>query len=201
MQLKLHWSTNFNFFFVLKKGKGHVWGLWHCSLQADCTLAPCEFPSFISRGATHHIGTRDLCQRRRDLYKEFCQHIVIHGGSRFFYMLQSWDIGQILSLPSEGRHAEDFSDARKIQRLRPGLNPRTRVPEASMLTTRPPKPSMCILTSHVNSHDILPLYVHTTLWPLSLFNCLFSLSRPRTESTVFLNLHHHGNLVGMSVWV
>ena len=29
----------------------------------------------------------------------------------------------------------------KIQRLRPGLNPQTRVPEASMLITRPPKPS------------------------------------------------------------
>jgi hypothetical protein len=35
--------------------------------------------------------------------------------------------------PSERRHTEDFSDARKIQRLRPGLNPRTRVPVASML--------------------------------------------------------------------
>ena len=35
----------------------------------------------------------------------------------------------------------DFPDARKIQRLRPGLNPRTRVPVVSMLTTRPPKPS------------------------------------------------------------
>jgi hypothetical protein len=30
----------------------------------------------------------------------------------------------------------------KIQRLRPGLNPRTREPEASMGTTRPPKPSI-----------------------------------------------------------
>ena len=29
----------------------------------------------------------------------------------------------------------------EIQRLRPGLNPQTWVPEASMLTTRPPKPS------------------------------------------------------------
>ena len=29
----------------------------------------------------------------------------------------------------------------KIQRLRPGFNPQTWVPEASMLTTRPPKPS------------------------------------------------------------
>ena len=30
----------------------------------------------------------------------------------------------------------------KIQRLRPGLNPQTWVPEASILTTRPPKPSI-----------------------------------------------------------
>ena len=43
-------------------------------------------------------------------------------------MPQSWDMGQILSLP-----------LRKIQRLRPGSNPRTPVPEASMLTTRPQK--------------------------------------------------------------
>ena len=34
----------------------------------------------------------------------------------------------------------------KIQRLRPGLNPRTWVPEASMLTNRLPKPSV----SHIN---------------------------------------------------
>jgi hypothetical protein len=37
---------------------------------------------------------------------------------------------------------EDFYHTGKIQRLGPGLNPRTRVPEASMLTTRPPKPSL-----------------------------------------------------------
>jgi hypothetical protein len=30
--------------------------------------------------------------------------------------------------------------ALKIRRVRPGFNPRTWVPEASMLTTRPPKP-------------------------------------------------------------
>jgi hypothetical protein len=33
---------------------------------------------------------------------------------------------------------------RKIQRLRPGLNPRIREPEASMRTTRPPNPSMYV---------------------------------------------------------
>ena len=36
----------------------------------------------------------------------------------------------------------------KIQWLRPGLNPQTWVPEASMLTTRPSKPSSLILTGH-----------------------------------------------------
>jgi hypothetical protein len=49
--------------------------------------------------------------------------------------------GTLFYFPSEGRHTEEFSDARKIQRLWPGLNLRTRVPVVSMLTTRPPKPS------------------------------------------------------------
>ena len=49
----------------------------------------------------------------------------------------TWD--RRLYFPSEGRRAQDFF-ARKIRRLRPGLNPRTRVPKASTLTSRPPKP-------------------------------------------------------------
>ena len=35
----------------------------------------------------------------------------------------------------------------KIQRVQPGLNPQTWVPEASMLTTRPPKPSIFVIRS------------------------------------------------------
>jgi hypothetical protein len=49
----------------------------------------------------------------------------------------TWD--RRLYFPSEGRHAVDFF-TRKILRLRPSLNLRFWVPEASMLTTRPPKP-------------------------------------------------------------
>jgi hypothetical protein len=45
-----------------------------------------------------------------------------------------------LYFTSEGRHAENFF-ARKIRRLRPGLNPRS---WASMLTTRPPKQLSCV---------------------------------------------------------
>ena len=47
--------------------------------------------------------------------------------------------GRRLYFPPQGRHAVDFF-ARKIRRLRLGSNPRSWVPEASMLTTRPPKP-------------------------------------------------------------
>ena len=50
-----------------------------------------------------------------------------------------WDI--LFYFPSEGSHIEDFPDARKIQRLQPGLNPQTRVPVANMLTTGQRKPS------------------------------------------------------------
>ena len=100
---------------------------------------PQQVPAFISRGATHHTDAQDLYQQRRELLPmNFASKSVIHERTRFFYMPQNWDMGHILLLPSEGRHTEDFPDARKIQRLRPGLNPRTRVPEASMLTTRPP---------------------------------------------------------------
>ena len=108
------------------------------ALQPVGRLYPCpnEFPSFISRGATNHIGTRDLCQRKRELYTEFCQHILIHGGTRFFYMPQRWELGQILSLPLRRKACGG---------LRPSLNPRTRVPEAGMLTTRPSKPSISSL--------------------------------------------------------
>ena len=44
----------------------------------------------------------------------------------------------------------------KIQRLWPGLNPQTWVPEASMLTTRPPKPS------NIRNNVVLCLLLHVS---------------------------------------
>jgi hypothetical protein len=64
-------------------------------------------------------------------------------------MPQSWDMGHIILLPLRRKDTEDFPDTRIIQRYRPGLNPRTRVPVASMLTTRPPKPSRVMLSRHL----------------------------------------------------
>jgi hypothetical protein len=67
----------------------------------------------------------------------------------------TWD--RRLYFPSEGRHAVDFF-ARKIRRLRPGFNPRSWIPEASMLTTRPPKP----LSNSVYSNTLRSPKPHTT---------------------------------------
>ena len=104
---------------------------------------PQQVPAFIFRGATHHTDARDLYQRRRELLSmNFASKSVIYENSKCSFTCRNagtWDI--LFYFPSERRHTEDFPDTRKIQRLRPGLNPRTRVPVASMLTTRPPKPS------------------------------------------------------------
>jgi hypothetical protein len=54
-----------------------------------------------------------------------------------------------LYFPSEGRHAENFLRPKKNTRwLWPGLNSQTRVPEASMLTTRPLKPLGLLVVHH-----------------------------------------------------
>ena len=104
---------------------------------------PHQVSAFISRGATHHTDARDLYQRRREqLPMNFASKSVIHENPLYSFTCRkagTWNI--LFYFPSEGRHTYNFPDARKIQRLRPGLNPRTRVPVASMLTTRPPKHS------------------------------------------------------------
>ena len=70
----------------------------------------------------------DRVFRNVGIYKSDAGESPKRKQTRFFYF------------PSGGRHAEDFY-VRKIQRLRLGLKQQTWVPEASMLTTRPPKPS------------------------------------------------------------
>ena len=44
----------------------------------------------------------------------------------------------------------------KIQQLRPGLNQQIWVPEARMLTTRPPKPSRIEHTQVINTDRVKP---------------------------------------------
>ena len=94
-----------------------------------------QVPAFISRGATHHTDARELYQRRRELLPmNFASKFVIYGnllGS--FTCRKAGTLDRFFYFTSEERHTEDFPDSRKI--------PRTWGPVASMLTTRPPKPS------------------------------------------------------------
>ena len=88
----------------------------HCGLSAYCILT---LNKFISRGATHHTDARDPYQL---LPMNFASKSVIHEnplGSFTYRKAGTWDIS--FYFPSEGRHTEDFPDARKIQRFRPGL--------------------------------------------------------------------------------
>jgi hypothetical protein len=66
----------------------------------------------------------------------------------------TWD--RRLYFSSKGRHAEGFF-ARKIRWPRPGMNPRTWVPEASMLTTRPPKPLTTVSKNWIKQLHTLPV--------------------------------------------
>ena len=128
-------------------------GLFNTAAVRPIVFLSQQVPAFISRGATHHTDARDLYQRRRELLPmNFASKSVIHENSLGSFTCRkpgTWDI--LFYFPSEGRI---FPDARKTQRLRPGLNPRTRVPVASMLTTRPPKPSILLrkkkITLYVN---------------------------------------------------
>jgi hypothetical protein len=58
---------------------------------------------------------------------------------RIFYMTQICDMGQTALLPFRRKACWGFFSPEKSRRFRPGANPRSWVPDASMLTTRPPK--------------------------------------------------------------
>ena len=105
--------------------------------MAYCILAPNRFPH-SSPEAPRIIQMRETSTSEGGNY----YHIFLG----FFTCRKAGTWDRFFYFPSEGRHTEDFPDTRKIQRLRPGLNQRTRVPVASMLTTRPPKPSIRMKT-------------------------------------------------------
>ena len=131
------------FIYEGKKVKVALWGFLTLRPFGLLYSYPQQVPAFISRGATHHTNARNLYQRRWEILPmNFASKSVIYEyslGSFTCCKAGTWDI--FFYFPSEGRHTEDFPDTRKFQRLRPGLNPRNRVPVTSMLTTRPPKPS------------------------------------------------------------
>jgi hypothetical protein len=117
-----------------KKVKVAIWGFSIPRPLGSILFLPQQVPAFISRGATHHTDAGDLYQRRRELFPpDFASRSVIYTnplGSFTCHKAGTWNI--LFYFLSEGRHTEDFPEARKIQRLWLGLNPRTRVPVASI---------------------------------------------------------------------
>ena len=104
----------------------------------------------------------------------------------------TWD--RRLYFPSEGRRAEDFF-ARKIRRLRPGLNPRTRVPKASTLTSRPPKPLLLSIAQVKERVDLYPFFLPGSFVACSSMYFGFYLTTQRqpsfnvTSNTLFPTLN------------
>jgi hypothetical protein len=109
------------------------------SPEAAGPLCTAFSPPVISRGAPRQATWETSISEGRNWARNgrsILPAVPTSQGS--FYMPQICDMGQTALLPLRS-HAVDFF-AWKIRRLFPGSNPRSWVPEASMLTTRPPKP-------------------------------------------------------------
>jgi hypothetical protein len=137
---RLHWErTQATYFVFVFRVEPVVTHRMYCNLSRLIVQPRFSFP--LSSPEALHVNRRKrpLSAEGGTIGEKFpikFSHIiatstVILG---FLYMPQSCDMGPTALLPPEGRHAEDFF-TRKIRRLRPGLNPRTWVPEVSMLTT------------------------------------------------------------------
>ena len=126
----------------VKKVKVAFWSFFNTeAIWPIVFLLPTSSRIHLQRRHASYRCARPLPEKAGTTTK-FCLQIRIYGNLLGFFTCRkagTWD--RFFYFPSEGRHTEDFPDTRKIQRLRPVLNPRTRVPLASMLTTRPPKPS------------------------------------------------------------
>ena len=73
----------------------------------------------------------------REKSDKFCSEVLISARGSFT-SCKSTTRDPRLYFPSEASHTQDFYALKKIHRPRPGSNPRTSDPEASMITTGPP---------------------------------------------------------------
>jgi hypothetical protein len=108
--------------------------LFECS---DFSLPDAPAPTDAFRTLAAEVGTTTMSGNRPINFAEMptsMVHLVI------FYMPQIRDIGPAALLPFWRKACLRIFLPLKIRRLRPGLNPRTWVPETSTLTPRPPKP-------------------------------------------------------------
>jgi hypothetical protein len=101
-------------------------------------LWPPEAPAATDAFRTLAAEVGTLWAENKD--RQFCLNADFHGTFRVLLNAANLRHGThgFTSLPKEG--VLRIFPPLKIRRLRPSLNPRTCVPEASTLTPRPPKP-------------------------------------------------------------
>ena len=119
--------------------------LAHCILGSflevgcHCFPPPLDVPTFASR-CLHVQATWEttISERRnygREMAGQFCLWFRLPRKPRvLWHAAQMCDMGDGFTSPARKACCGFF---------RPGSNPRSWVPEASMLTTRPPKPVLC----------------------------------------------------------
>jgi hypothetical protein len=120
------------------------------AFEAVCTLTLVLIPPFISRGAPHQTAWETSISERKNYGREMaCQIYQTIRLPRNCWVLltcrKSATCDRRLYFPSEGRHSEDFFPPKKSD----GFG-RVWTREASMLTTRPPKPLNFVLTKVSN---------------------------------------------------
>ena len=114
--------------FIKKRFKGRLVGPFqHFILRLIVLLPPNEFLHSSPEAPRTTQARQTSASEGRNYYQgiylantEFTKVL----GSSTCRKAGTWD--RFFHFPSEGRHSEDYSDTRKIQRLRPGSNPRTR---------------------------------------------------------------------------
>ena len=102
---------------------------------------------------TIQVRETSASEGRKLLPRNLASKYGIYESTGFFYMPQSWDMGQVLSLPLRRMVCWGLFGYPKNPTA---SNPRIRVPEASMLTTRLPKPqAVCADNAVVKWTDLL----------------------------------------------
>jgi hypothetical protein len=136
--------------------------LTHCSLSTLIVLNPLLVPRSSPEALHVRRRERPLLAKQGIMGEKWPVRFsrknatsTLLSGSLTCCRSATW--GRWLYFPSEGRHAQVFF-AQKIRRLWPGLNPRSWVPEVSMLTTRPSKPLVSLIylgLLHCNTNQCL----------------------------------------------
>jgi hypothetical protein len=123
--------------------------LWppDASAPTDASRTLPSAPTDASRTLAAEVGTLWAGNEDRKFSLNADIHVTFQGSFTFANLWHGTH--GFTFLPKEGVLRIFLS--LKIRRLRPGLNPRTWVPEASTLTPRPPNPLYCIVCSMLNS--------------------------------------------------